>query len=697
MTRIACTRPCSLAWLLLGAFALLNTLAQAQDPNDRCQRCHGETWIKERTPAALAAMVRAPRDGAHVLREAGDVEGLFVSTDNMKRSAHGMLSCEECHPGIQSLPHPQSVATIGCGECHAGEKHQLATGLHDPSTPGAPACIDCHGSAHTTRGIGDRKEFGYVVEMIERCSACHSQVGEHGFDPAQTFHDSIHGDAIFRRGLVQGPLCTDCHGAHAMLPVDNRDSPLHTSNVAQTCGSCHQGIVDIYVKSVHGQNVAAGVENAATCTSCHHSHGVKQVGQAFLSDVVAECSHCHLELGGSYLRSYHGKAQQLGHGKVAVCSSCHGAHDILPASHPDSRVAPHNLVETCGTCHPGANENFVSYIAHVDYTDPNTHPAVFFTFWGMTILLCSVLLVFIPHSLLWFQRTLLERFSTHRPWHRARAPRMVKRFSLLHRLTHGLIVISFLGLVATGFPLKYSYTEWAHNLTAAFGGIAMMGALHRFFAILTFVYVTIHLVHLIHFFVNKCPKPRLRYIVGPDSMLLTFKDLWDFFAMVRWFFRLGPRPRFGRWTYFEKFDYWGEIWGVIIIGGTGLLLWMPTFFTTWLPGWILNVAMVVHSIEALLAASVIFLVHFFNTHLRPEKFPIDMTMWTGQISEEELREERPELYERLVEANALEGEIVPPMALRWKVLGVVLGITAFLTGISLIILAIQTELFNVLH
>jgi hypothetical protein len=74
-----------------------------------------------------------------------------------------------------------------------------------------------------------------------------------------------------------------------------------------------------------------------------------------------------------------------------------------------------------------------------------------------------------------------------------------------------------------------------------------------------------------------------------------------------------------------------------------------------------------------------------------------MTMWTGQISEEELKEERPELYERLVEANALEGEIVPPMALRWKVVGVVLGITAFLTGISLIVLAIQTELFNVLH
>jgi cytochrome b subunit of formate dehydrogenase len=696
MIRTACTRtthPSLIAALLL---VLLAAVSNGQDVNARCQRCHAEPWISERSPAALAAMVRAPESGSHELRNADELAGLYVPNDTFLNSAHGALNCEQCHTDIQSLPHSQSVATISCSKCHEDEAHEVTQGLHDPAKKGTPDCADCHGNAHITRRTSDQRTYDYVVEMVERCSECHSDVGEAGFDPAGTFHDSIHGEAIFRLGLVQGPLCTDCHGTHTMAPLSDPASPLYFSNVSNTCGSCHQGVVNVFAGSVHGQNVAGGRKDAATCTSCHHSHGVKQVTSEFLSDVVAECSNCHLELGASYLRSYHGKASQLGDTRVAVCSKCHGAHDILPADHADSRVAKENLKETCAECHPDANDNFVGYIAHVDYMDTNEHPAVFFTFWGMTILLCSVLLVFVPHSLLWFQRTLVDRLRNP-AGHAHRKPRMVRRFSLLHRITHGLIVVSFLGLVATGFPLKYSYTQWAQRLTETFGGIHAMGTLHRFFAILTFVYVTIHLIHLAIFFWKKCPTPRWRYIIGPDSMLLKPKDFFDFIAMVKWFFRLGPRPRFGRWTYFEKFDYWGEIWGVILIGGSGLMLWYPTFFTKVLPGWSLNVAMVIHSIEALLAASVIFLVHFFNTHLRPEKFPIDMTMWTGQISEEELKEERPELYERLVESKTLEQEIVQPMPLRWRVLGVVLGISAFLVGIGLIILAIRTELLNVLH
>jgi len=464
------------------------------------------------------------------------------------------------------------------------------------------------------------------------------------------------------------------------------------ANAPKTCGECHEGVKDIYVASVHGRNLAAGVKEAASCTSCHHSHGIKEVGEEFLRDVVMECSHCHIDLGKSYLVSYHGKATSLGGDGVAVCSSCHGAHDILPASDPDSRVHASNLEKTCGECHSNANENFTKYIAHVDYTDPEEHPAVFYTFWIMTILLCSVLAVFVPHSLLWFQRTLLERIRA--PRHKGPKPRQVRRFARIHRLTHGLIVVSFMGLVATGFPLKYSYTDWAQEMSSWFGGAHAMGVLHRILAVVTFGYAGTHAAYLAWFFWKKCPRPRRKYLFGPDSLVFSLKDLKDFIAMVRWFFRLGPRPRFDRWTYFEKFDYWGEIWGVFVIGGTGLMLWFPMLFTRWLPGWVLNCAMVVHSIEALLAASVIFLVHFFNTHLRPEKFPIDMTMWGGRMSEEEMKEERPAEYERLVAAGELEARIVEPIALHWRIVGIVLGISAFLTGVILIILAIRTELFQ---
>lgn len=668
----------------------------ATDPdNERCDRCHGQTWIAQRSPEALAAMVRAPAGGERVLRSASDVPRLYVPREDLSDSAHGQLACDQCHPGIEVLPHAQKVTTLSCQQCHAAENHELAGGRHAPSTPGAPTCISCHGDAHEVAPVAAARNFEQAVAMVERCSACHNELGKHDFSPAQSFHDSIHGDALYKKGLVQGPLCTDCHGTHTILPPSAPDSPVNPANAPQTCGKCHQGVAATYAGSIHGTNLAAGMENAASCTSCHHSHGIAMVGPEFMRDVTNECSHCHLKLGESYLLSFHGKATQLGSSEFAVCSSCHGAHDILPASNPKSRVAPENLKETCGQCHKGVNDRFVQYITHVDYSSRGSHPAVFYTFWGMTILLCSVLAVFIPHSLLWFQRTLADRIRS--PRNNGAKLRMVRRFNRVHRITHGLIIISFMGLVATGFPIKYSHAEWAQNISAALGGVGAMRILHRIFAVITFGYAGLHLSFLAYFFWKKCPRPRWRYIIGPESMMFSLKDLKDFVAMIKWFFRRGPNPRFGRWTYFEKFDYWGEIWGVILIGGSGLLLWMPELFTRWLPGWILNCAMVVHSIEALLAASVIFLVHFFNTHLRPEKFPIDMTMWSGQISEDELKHERPAEYERLVQSNQLDAHVVEPMPLRLRILGAVLGIAAFLFGIFLIILAIRTELLKWIH
>lgn len=680
----------ALWWMIV---VLAPMAAAAPADNERCLRCHGEGWIAERRPEALAAMVRAPADGKRVLRAEADIPALHLDAAAWQASAHGAMACDQCHPGIDTLPHGQVVAAVACAACHVDAANHQQAGRHAAGNPNAPACTDCHGNAHAVDAVDGPRTYAAALAMVDRCSKCHTDVGEGKFSPSGTFHDSIHGEALFKKGLVQGPVCSDCHGTHQILAASDPASPVSHANAATTCGACHQGVAQTYADSVHGQRLAAGHDDAATCTSCHHSHGIQRVGPEFLGEVVAECSHCHLELGKSYLLSYHGKASELGRHDVAVCSSCHGAHDILPAKDPKSRVAHANLKATCGECHPGANDNFVSYIAHVDLSGPDANPVVFYIFWGMTILLCSVLAVFVPHSLLWFQRSIMDRL---RGGHNHHGPtRMVRRFSPLHRVTHALIIISFMGLVATGFPLKYSYAPWAHELSAWFGGIRSMGLLHRLFAVVTFGYAAVHFAWLIHFFVWKCPSPRWRYVIGPNSMMFSLKDLWDFLAMVRWFFRRGPRPRFDRWAYFEKFDYWGEIWGVFVIGGTGLMLWFPTVSTWLLPGWTLNAAMVIHSIEALLAASVIFLVHFFNTHLRPEKFPIDLTMWSGQMSEAEMKEERAAEYERLVASGELEARIEKPMSFHRKVVGVVLGMTAFLFGIALIVLAIRTEILNI--
>ena len=138
-------------------------------------------------------------------------------------------------------------------------------------------------------------------------------------------------------------------------------------------------------------------------------------------------------------------------------------------------------------------------------------------------------------------------------------------------------------------------------------------------------------------------------------------------ATLKWFVGRGERPAYGRWTYWEKFDYFAVFWGIAVIGSTGLTLWFPVFFTRFIPGSFLNVATIIHSDEALLATGFIFTVHFFNTHLRPEKFPMDITVFTGRMPLEELKRDKPREYEALVASGKLEEkmeEAYPPIVTR---------------------------------
>jgi cytochrome b subunit of formate dehydrogenase len=174
---------------------------------------------------------------------------------------------------------------------------------------------------------------------------------------------------------------------------------------------------------------------------------------------------------------------------------------------------------------------------------------------------------------------------------------------------------------------------------------------------------------------------------GPDSLVPNWKDLDDMVGMFKWFFGKGPKPRFDRWTYFGKFDYWAVFWGVSVIGGSGLMLALPHVTATYLPGWVLNVATVVHGEEAFLAAVFLFTVHFFNNHFRPEKMPPpDIVMFTGTQSLEEFSHEHPAQYQRLVDSGQLEKYLVDapsrPLTFGSKVLGLVL----IFTGLTLLTL-----------
>ncbi|MBI4810647.1 MAG: hypothetical protein HY800_04250 [Ignavibacteriales bacterium] len=207
--------------------------------------------------------------------------------------------------------------------------------------------------------------------------------------------------------------------------------------------------------------------------------------------------------------------------------------------------------------------------------------------------------------------------------------------------------------------LKFSYTGWAVVLSRIFGGFETAGFIHRSAAVVMFGVFFTHLYDLMR-------RKRTEFgtwknlILGPHTMLFNKKDLHDFIGNLKWFLGLGPRPKYGRWTYWEKFDYFAVFWGMFAIGSTGLTLWFPEIFTLIFPGWLINVATIIHSDEALLATGFIFTVHFFNTHLRPEKFPMDIVIFTGRMTLEEFKHDKPAEYEALVKSGELEKYLVEP-------------------------------------
>ena len=268
--------------------------------------------------------------------------------------------------------------------------------------------------------------------------------------------------------------------------------------------------------------------------------------------------------------------------------------------------------------------------------------------------------------------------------------RHVLRFDRIDRTMHGFLMLSFLGLAATGLPVLFSGAPWAAVLAAAFGGFAVAHVMHRVFATIMIVVFLSHVGRLI---VRVAVRKDYGIFWGPSSMVPQPRDLSDMYRQMLWFIGRGPRPVFDRYTYWEKFDYWAVFWGMGIIGGSGLLLWFPVFFSRLLPGWVYNIALIVHGEEALLAVGFIFTIHFFNGHLRPEKFPMDMVIFTGRVHEHELMAERPAEYAREVAAGRLPWT-EPPSRRAW-IIGRIIGTAAVITGlglVALIIYAVAAEL-----
>lgn len=647
----------------------------------------------------------------------------LASPDTLKESVHASLDCSDCHAPKKGEAPGSAKGTkddvagwevVSCAKCHEKAAKDYSESIHGTALAAgksdAAHCSNCHGN-HNIKKVTDRDSMVFKLRLPFTCARCHKnpevakRAGIKDADAADHYMDSIHGRGLLRTGLIVAPSCVDCHGgSHSIQKADDPRSTVHHSNVPHTCGQCHLGVEEVYTKSVHGQLLAKGDPKGPVCIDCHSAHEIIHPTRASFKIASDErCGKCHEDRLGRYRESYHGKAILLGQERVAACYDCHGHHDVLPSSDPNSHLSVENKKDTCKRCHPKANDNFVGYYAHGDHSDKENYPILYWTFLAMTGLLIGVFAFFGVHTVLWFTRSLVLLIRDPKAFRIAKAKmrkddegRIFVRFRPVDRFCHFLVIVSFLLLAITGMPLKFYYAGWAQWMFDWMGGAEVAAALHRFGAVLTITYFVIHIGSMIspirsraHEWRDKEGKFRLRLLLkfafGPDSPLPSLQDVRDFWAHQKWFFGRGPRPQWDRWTYWERFDYLAVFWGVAAIGLSGLIMWFPEFFTQFLPGWSINLALVIHSDEALLASGFIFTFHFFNVHFRVEKFPMDPVIFSGRISEEEMREERGRLFARLEAAGELQKETLTDEWGRWKLIFVPIGMLAFTIGVVLII------------
>lgn len=616
-------------------------------------------------------------------------------------------SCLKCHENKHDAI---KVPIVIDGEEEERELRQIDTRKFAKSVHSGMQCVDCH------RNIVDSQKNHQLDKSAAKadCIGCHQdlwakarQDGKAGEKPRlelvfkniEAYKNSFH--ARENKDIPGTPLakCDDCHSAHE-FDVPPKGSERRTAwhkSIPQTCGSkCHEDQLEIYATSVHGEEVIdKGNIKAAVCTDCHSAHSVTGTSSdAYKLANVQTCGNCHKEEIASFRDTYHGKVSTLGWAYTARCVSCHDSHGIKAVEDPQSKVHPNNRLKTCQGCHDGkkmplATAGFATFAPHANAHDFTKYPQMYVVTKFMIWLLIGVFAFFWLHSALWYYREWKEHklFKTEAHVRTEGldlpAGKHFERFALGWRIGHLFFALSVMTLVLTGTTALFADSAWAPVVAKAFGGPQMLGYIHRIAAA---IFIGIFFIHFIYM-MQKLLRDRDFKWFGPDSLVPNWKDLADMIGMFKWFFGKGPKPQFDRWTYFEKFDYWAVFWGVAVIGMSGLMLAFPHITAKYLPGWVFNVATVVHGEEAFLAAVFLFTVHFFNNHFRPNKLPPpDVVMFTGTQSLEEFRHEHPAQYQRLLDSGELQQRLVDAPSRSLHVGSVILGLTLITIGLTLLVL-----------
>ena len=629
--------------LALSLFFCACAARAEQKPKDKdCLACHSD--------ATLTTEVN------------GKQVSLYVDESKMKQSIHGgMFACVDCHKDVKGLVHETTPKKITCAECHADAQQAYAHSLHSTAKPGAAQaanCQDCHGGAHEILAAADDKSPVNHANIPATCGRCHGQKflmesnGESG-QPFISYPQSVPGLAI-EKGSKKAAVCTDCHGSHEILPANNAKSPIYKFNVPSTCGKCHGTVQQTFDESIHGQAIARGNGLAPVCTDCHGIHSIKahiDPNSSVSEQNIARttCARCHegvrlsQEFGvaggrvSTYLDSYHGLASEGGSVVVANCASCHGVHNILPSSDPRSTINKANLDATCGQCHKGVTQKFTLTKVHGDGSKSKDIGSIAVR-WVRWFYLALILLVigamFLHNAIIWQSKARALR-AVQNP--------MMTRMSTNQRWQHLILLSSFIILVITGFALKFP-NSWIAELLGNGNGERLRSIIHRVAGVILIAAGVYHIFYLV---ITKEGR-RLICDFAPRP-----KDAFDAWATMRYYLGLGgEKPKFGRFNYAEKAEYWALVWGTALMAITGVMMWANVSTGNLLARWWVDVATAIHFYEAILATLAIVVWHFYQVFLDPDVYPMNWAWWDGKMPVEHYRHEHGLDTDAIAEADA---------------------------------------------
>lgn len=533
------------------------------------------------------------------------------------------------------------------------------------------ACMACHNGDLEDAPKVDLAAYAKSPHAQQECQSCHTD-----YTP-----EAPHTPAM----RASRADCAACHDAeifeasvHARADKVPGDHP--------TCVTCHAGSGDAhaieFVESEDPALVWTRAEQTRNCAECH-SNAERMDRYGVARDAAT-----------SYEGSFHGKALlRFGMEDAAGCADCHEGHNVQAPSDPKAPTHAENVADTCGKCHPGAPINFAMSGANhlrltVDRTPILLAEHLFFRWLtgGVLVALLSGIALDLrrkvfsraaPRSgrlpgalialsfLLFVAAIALAAFAhaasrwvivaalavmalavvihaaTRKP-RQQRGERVFARLTVAQRVQHALLAVSFTLLVLTGMPLRFAHVDGLEAIYDLFGGFAGARIAHRAAAVVMIGAWIWHTLYLIYRW------KKAGWSLSSWTMLPTRKDVRDVVHSLRYYFGLTPEePRFDRFQFREKFDYFAVYWGMPIMVFSGLVLWFPVFFGNHLPEIGIVAAFIAHSDEAVLAFLAIVTWHMYNVHFNPDAFPMSPTWYTGTKTREEMEREHPLELERL--------------------------------------------------